>query len=564
MKYQLRPEQTFKLGPFSKTGSLLTTAFAIVFVTMASFAFGQSPEVRAALRLIDIEQPTKGIAELERLASASSQNQYYLGLGYLRTGNKDNNWNKDKALAAFEKGISMNEKDGLNYAGKGQVKLIEKNATEAKANLDKALAVSKSKDANVLRAVGEAYLADTKFVIDAINVLNKAKTINGADPEVHMVLGDAYLLQNNGGESVSSYERAAMADKKNAKANYKIAKVYERSKNTEMVVENLNKAIAIDPDYAPAYKELAETYYLRKEAAKAVEASDKYMSITEFKDQAKYAHAFYLIMAKQFDKAAEIFKDVANSPDAPPVALKYYARALSLSEQDRSDEAVAIFERFFQKAKPEDIQAFDYASYGKALQKQGEAAKADKAKKRELDSLAAESYVKSIQLDSTQTEVLQSLGDIYFNANRYPEAIDAFKALTALRKQPLSQDFWSLGRAYYYNLQFMEADSAFTKLSEKQPTVPHGYLWAAKSRAQIDSTGAQGLAIPMYEKFIEVASQNTEKNKKDLIAAYEYLGSYYVNIKPNGQKAKEYYEKILTLDPNNATANQVMDILKKG
>jgi hypothetical protein len=122
MKYQLRPEKTFKSGPFGKTRSLLTTVFAIVFVTMASFSFGQAPEVRAALRLIDIEQPTKGIAELERLAPSSSQNQYYLGLGYLRSGNKDNNWNKDKALAAFEKGISMNEKDGLNYAGKGQVK----------------------------------------------------------------------------------------------------------------------------------------------------------------------------------------------------------------------------------------------------------------------------------------------------------------------------------------------------------------------------------------------------------------------------------------------------------
>jgi tetratricopeptide (TPR) repeat protein len=555
MKYHVRPGKNRQV---MKT--LLTIAlFAISLVTNA-----QAPEVRAALRLIDIEQPSKGIAELERLAPASSQNQYYLGLAYLRTGNKDNNWNKDKALAAFEKGISMNEKDGLNYAGKGQVKLIEKNGVEAKANFDKALVVSKQKDSNVMRAIGEAYLVDTKFVLDAISILNKAKGMNAADAEIHIILGDAFLMQNNGGESVSSYERAASADKKNAKPNYKVAKVYERSKNTEMVMENLNKAITVDPEYAPAYKELAESYYSSKQAAKAVEASDKYMSITEFKEQAKYAHAFYLIMAKQFDKAAEIFKDVVNAPDPPAIALKYYARALSLSEQDKSAEAITVFDRFFQKAKPEDIQAFDYTAYGKALQKQGTVFAQDKPKKRMLDSLAAESYVKSIDLDSTQTDVLQSLGDIYFAMNKYPEAIKAFTSLTNLRKQPLSQDLWSIGRAYYYNLQFMEADSAFTKLSEKQPNVPHGYLWAAKSRAQIDSTGAKGLAIPMYEKFIEVASQNAEKNKKDIIGAYEYLGSYYVNIKPDGQKAKECYEKILALDPNNATAKQVMDILKKG
>jgi tetratricopeptide (TPR) repeat protein len=379
-----------------------------------------------------------------------------------------------------------------------------------------------------------------------------------------MVLGDAYLLQNNGGESVSSYERAASADKKNAKANYKIAKVYERSKNYEMVMENLNKAVAIDAEFAPAYKELAEGYYVKKEAANAVAASDKYMAITEFKEAAKYAHAFYLMMNKEFDKASEIFKDVVNKPDAPAIALKYYGRVLMLSDQDRSSEAIVVYDRFFKVAKPEDIQALDYSFQGKAYLKQSEAFKADKPKKRMLDSLATESLAQSIAIDSAQAEILQLLGDTYYSLNKYKQAIDTYKILIGIRKQPLSQDYWSIGKAYYFDEQFFNADTAFTKLSEKQPTVSHGFLWAAKSRAQIDSTGAQGLAIPMYEKYIEIASQAPDKNKKDLIATYEYLGSYYVNIKPDGEKAKSFYQKILALDPNNATALQVMDILKKG
>jgi tetratricopeptide (TPR) repeat protein len=546
MKYSRSPEKTRS----GLSGRFFKVALAIVFAAVSSYSFGQGPEVRQAFRLIDIEQPSKGIAALEKIAN-SSTNQYYLGLGYLRTGSKD------KALAAFDKGISLNEKDALNYAGKGHVKLLEKNTTEAKANFDKALQMTKQKDANVLKAVAEGYLSDTKFVVDAINLLNKAKTINGADPEVHMLLGDAYLMQNNGGESVSSYERAATADKKYGKPNYKIAKVYERSKNTEMVKENLNKSITIDPEFAPTWKELAEVYYVEKQSDKAVEASDKYMAVTEKKDEAKYFRAFILFMARRFDDANAIFKSVTNDPNAPAVAYKY--AAYSQAEQFKEDTTKAaaqntrnVFESYFKKVKPEDITALDYGYYGRTLLK------------LKQDSLAIQSFAKGIEIDSTQTEILQLLGDAQLKTKKFADAVQTFKKLMGLRKQPLSQDLWSIGRAYYYNDQFMEADTAFTKLSEKQPTVTHGYLWAAKSRAQIDSTGSQGIAVPMYQKYIELAAQSPEKNKKDLIAAYDYMGRYTLNIKNNVNEAKTYFDKILQLDPSNETAKEFMKILKEG
>jgi tetratricopeptide (TPR) repeat protein len=122
---------------------------------------------------------------------------------------------------------------------------------------------------------------------------------------------------------------------------------------------------------------------------------------------------------------------------------------------------------------------------------------------------------------------------------------------------------WSIGRAYYYGEQFAEADTAFTKLAEKQPTITHGYLWAAKSRSQIDSTGTSGIAVPMYEKFIEIASQNPDKYKRDLIDAYDYMGQYALHKKDDVLEAKGYFEKILALDPTNARATEFMNILKQ-
>jgi tetratricopeptide (TPR) repeat protein len=543
------------MGPEGRTGlsgRYLKVALAVVFLALSSFAFGQSPEVRQAFRLLDIEQPAKGISALEKLPS-NSTNQYYLGLGYLRTGNKD------KALAAFEKGISMSDKDGLNYAGKGHVKLLDKNVPEAKANFDKALAVSKQKDINVLKAVAAGYLADTKFVVDAINLLNKAKGMNGADPEVHMLLGDAYLMQNNGGESVNSYERAAAADQKNAKAHFKVAKVYERSKNNEMVKEYLNKAVTIDPEFGPAWKELAEVYYIEKQADKAVQASDKYVSITENKEDAKYFSAFVKMMAKRFDEANQIFQEVLSKPNAPAVAYRY--AGMGMAEQYKDDTAKVnavktkeLFDKYFSMVKPENLTAVDYKYYGQTLLK---------LKSKESDSLAIAAFASGLALDSAQTDILQVKGDAELRAQKFGDAVKTFKSLMALRKQPLSQDLWSIGRAYYYNDQYLEADTAFAKLAEKQPAVIHGWLWSAKSRAQVDSTGEKGFAIPMYEKVIEIASKSPDKYKKELIEAYDYLGQYALHRKDNVMEAKGYYEKILALDPTNARAKEFMNVLKQ-
>ena len=527
---------------------IVLTCTAVLFSTTL---FAQSPEIKQVFRLIDIEQPSKATGMLEKITSTST-NQYYIGLAYLKTGKKNT------ALAAFQKGISLSEKDALNYAGIGHINLLDKKPAEAKANFDKALSMSKQKDANVLKAVATAYMSDPKMVVDAINLLNKAKTLNATDPEVHLLLGDAYLMQNNGSESVNSYERAAAADPKNAKAHYKVARVYERSRNNEMVKENLNKAVGIDPEFGPAWKELAEVYYIEKQADKAVQAAEKYMGLSENADEAKFFYAFVLFMAKQYDKANAIFQSVLNKPNAPAVAYKFYAYSLLEQAKNENDTtkktAVVIkdvFDKYFGVVKPADITASDVGNYAKVLMK------------LKQDAVALENLDKSIKMDSSQIEFLQLNGELSFKLKKYDKSISAFNRILKLRQQPLAADYYHLGRAYFYNDQFTQADSAFTKLAEKQPNVTHGHLWAAKSRANIDSTGVRGLAIPAYNRFIEIASQSPEKNKRDLIDAYYYLAGYQLSVNQNVAESKKYIEKILQLDPKHKDALEFMNTLKQ-
>ena len=98
------------------------------------------------------------------------------------------------------------------------------------------------------------------------------------------------------------------------------------------------------------------------------------------------------------------------------------------------------------------------------------------------------------------------------------------------------------------------------------PTEIFGYLWCAKSKqAQDDSLNSQGLAVEAYEKLAQFARSipDSAKYKSQVVGAYFYLASYYNDIKKDKPKAIEYMQKVLEVDPTNATAQKVVEMLTK-
>jgi len=179
------------------------------------------------------------------------------------------------------------------------------------------------------------------------------------------------------------------------------------------------------------------------------------------------------------------------------------------------------------------------------------------------DSLAINAYQSSLKLEPKQPELLQLVAEAQFKSKKYKESADTYKKMIAQRSRVLSQDYYSIGRSYYYSEQFAAADSAFTKLIELQPNMTVGYLWSGRSKAQLDPETETGLAKPVYEKLIEKAQVNPEKSKNELIEAYRYLGSYYYSNKQDIAQSKTYWEKVLALDPKNAQALEVLKEMKK-
>jgi tetratricopeptide (TPR) repeat protein len=152
------------------------------------------------------------------------------------------------------------------------------------------------------------------------------------------------------------------------------------------------------------------------------------------------------------------------------------------------------------------------------------------------------------------------MGAIYLKMKKYDNSVKSYERKLKASSKLNANDYFSMGRAYYFNKDFINADTCFGTVIKLQNTLPIGYLWRAKSSIQLDPDSKLGLAKPYYEKYVELTT-DTKKFIKELTEAYEYLGYYYMLQKDN-VKAKELWLKLKEIDPNNTKANKALEITK--
>src|SRR6185436_13255086 len=168
----------------------------------------------------------------------------------------------------------------------------------------------------------------------------KSKAINDKNPQVHLLIGDAHsMVLGQGGASASAYEHALDADSKCAMAEFKLGELFMAT-NLPVAEEHYQKAVAIDPDFAHAHRELGELYYKKKDGPNAVKHYKKYLELTDSPDKDdRFRLAFFYFMAKDFSSANKEFDDLIKKGNASSLTLKFAAqsqlKAGNLSEAER-------------------------------------------------------------------------------------------------------------------------------------------------------------------------------------------------------------------------------------
>ena len=481
---------------------------------------------------------------------------------------------KDSTAAGdlYSKALQTNGTAPLLLAGMGEVELHMGKATDARQRFETAISLTKGKDIDVLNAVADANIdpkaGDATYAIEKLNMATQVKKFN--DPRTYTLMGDAYRRLIDGGNAVQSYNKALTIDPKYAEAKYKIGKVYLTQNNKDYFLPAFEEAVQVDPAYAPAWFELYYFYYYHWDPAKATEALQKYTANADAGPDVEMMNADFLVASGKFPEAKTKAQGIITTfgEKANPRMYKQLAYICdTLADVSCATQNIATY---FQKQDPAAVTGADYA-----LEASIESKAPDSAGKVK----AIESYKKAITKDSLPENKAKYLSKGIELAKKlgYKQGIADLAAIDyASKKDPNQTDVYNWGIANYQAGNYKTADSIFCGIYEsKYPNEIFGYLWCARSKiAQEDTVNPTGIALEAYDKLAAMSrsldstakaagSADSTKYKSQALNAYFYLAGFYNNNKKDKAMALMYLNKVLEIDPENATAKQYKEIISR-
>lgn len=484
---------------------------------------------------------------------------YYLGLIEMQKGNTA------AAKKHFEDGVAANPQYAMNNVGLGYVSLKSGDKATAEKYFKSAKDLDK-KDATILVETARAYY-NTDPVLYAKEIektLAEAKKVSKKEPEpsIYILEGDI-LSKTNIGDAAAYYQMANEfdTDTKYPEAYVKYARVYF-TVNAQYSIDKLKDLLSKRPTSALAQRELAEKYYDSNRLTLAAEQYGEYIKNPNHfkKDEIRYVALLYFGKKYQdsFDLAGKI---LSEEPDNIYMQRMQF---LNLEKLGQFETAREYAERFLANPKTQgNFVPNDFTTYGDILSELGN------------DTLAAEQYVKAVELAPEKYDLLKDLSGVYTKAKMYREAAEAYQKFCDVA-EPTTNDFFILARRYQ-NAAAVEADS-LVKLDLANAALKNVdyVLEKVPDNATIALTKARILFVKNYNQpdqdvvdaylvalgILDQDPNNKVAKKSDYVTAYNQIANFYLS-QGDIETAKLYFEKFLEVDPENQPLRDYLEKLSK-
>lgn len=495
----------------------------------------------------------------EKLIGANPNDEeaiYYLGQAEIGLENLA------AAKSLYQSRLAAAPNSPLVLAGMGHVELLEGKTQDARNRFETAISLSQGKSIPVLNAVGyananpESKNGDAAYAIEKLKQATLVKKFK--DPEVYANLGDAYRKFADGGNAVLSYQAALAIDPNYSRALYRMGKVYQTQGVAQepIYLKYFEDALAKDPKYGPVYENYY-VYYYENNVSKSAEYLEKWLQNADddpkacnYRASMKYAQGF-------FNEAVNKADECIAAQGTNPYINLYKIKAFAYNRLNDTVNAKNSFEEYFKRQNPDKIQGGDYSAFAALLLR----FPGNETKVGELVN-------KAVELDSIETNkvnYLKSLAQAYDAQKKYKEAGDWYNKVLSVKKNSTKTDLYNAGYSYYRVGEFDSSNKIFTKYADLYPDDAFGYFMLGNTSAIIDSTSANGLAIPYYKKVIEIAEADITKPqaKARALTAYRYFIGYEYNINKDQTAALAYVEKALLLEPTDAQLLNFKDVISK-
>jgi tetratricopeptide (TPR) repeat protein len=530
-------------------------SLVIAVVLMSNMLFAQS--VEQGKKFMYYERYKSAKDNLDKVLASNPNNLeavYWLGQLMLRDSSIRDS---AAAKALYQKYLTQNGNAPLLLVGMGHIELMEGKTNEARQRFETAINLTKGKDVDVFNAIGRANVmakkGDPAYAVEKLKQATTIKKFNNA--ETYLIMGDAYRKQIDGGNAVTSYNKALELDPKLAAAKNNIGRVYLTQNNPEYFLPAFEDAVKIDPAYAPTYYQLYYYWYFR-DVNKAAPYLDQFIANSDPGPEQEYVKADFLYASSKFaeakTKATELVTQLGEKVNPRMYRMLAYVND-TLGDVAGAKQAMTTF---LSKVDPEQILPTDYEELAKIAAK-------TPGSEKEAFTYIQQAIEKDTILDNkvkfinTAADLAEKIGDSIQKANWLGMAykLDTNPSQTALYK-------W--GMAHYQAKNYATADSIFCNVYQtKFPDQIYGYLWCARTAVASDTTLEKGLYVEPYKKLIAYADTARDKYKAILVESYGYLAQYYANVAKQSDSAIASLEKILEIDPSKTEIAATIETLKK-
>lgn len=498
---------------------------------------------------------------------------YYQGIAQLGLGDNAG------AAATFQKGLAAVPNSPLLTAGLGRIDLLNGNVDAAKQKFEAANAATRGLNPDVARAIADANSeikgGDRGYAASVMEKLlnnedgRKKKEMVTPTAADYIELGDAYraLGGENGGKALTAYDKALELDANNAEAVTKEGMLNYNARLKEQAVADWTKATNMDPKYGPAFYQLFQFYVTPKKDQLSWENAAKYLQSyiavadPADKNESTYNQAAIAFYQKNYDQAISTAQSGLAS--ANPAYKGKFTRLMGDAYLQKGDSLTAMktMDDYVKgignnaKLEPNDYKLLA-AVYGKVRV-------SDTTEQNRIDSMASiyeENYALS---DTTKdAERYRSVAEAFKNMRDYKKSAEWYGKLVSDfpddQNPSKIQDFFWKGTMEMYSHQYVAADSTFSQFTAKYPQQEIlGTYWRGRANMAQDPEAKEGKAVEIFKHWAEIGGE--EKTKpKDKMYPYQYLMIYYYN-KEDKDNLKVYEDKVLSIDPGNATVKQIQD-----
>ena len=544
----------------------ITLGVAAAF--LSSFAFAQTLQEGianadshkyAAARQVFNDMVTK---------SATAENYFYLGNSFLTQFEP----NFEKATENFNKGMMADKKSYLNRVGLASVKL-GKGDKSAVTEIQNIVRDSKEKDAEVLYRAAEALtlFGGAQTADLAIEYLNKAverSAKNGTPANYYYTLGDAYRLKLTtspqvAGAAMTAYEKALPTAKNKASVYTRIGTLWMQAQQWQQAKQNIDRAISIDPTYAPAYKAKAGYSIKYQQNALATQDLINYAKYADEDANTQLEISKLFFTNEDYANSKTYLDKVFDKVDDP---IKYKLRAYLLYADGDYVGAKTAMDTFISKVDKSRVLPADKGLEG--LLAAGLAEKEKDATKKA--ALLAESQQKLAIAKAAKDETMKwddelvkikgggGVNQAAVDAGPTNPQIEGLKKMVAANPQDTDALF-KLANAYQEAKNWNGAIMSWQKMSGLLPDWAPAYYSTGYAYQQ---AGKSELAKSAYEKFINTVKPSEMEANKEILS-YAYFAVAYLVKENDPIKAKDYAAKSVQLNPTYQDAVNLNKQLNK-